>query len=96
MEVLINEFMANKKTPSDVYLITKEFSTPTEFSQYIERHAYISGSSCWDVLIDYCIKKEIEAESISKLINTSLKTKIEAEVRDLNLIKGKKESKLPF
>lgn len=88
--------MANITKPTDVFLITKKFATASEFSQHIEKLATVSNSSCWDVLIDYCSKNEIEPESISKIINASLKNKIEAELVELNLIKGKKTNKLPF
>ncbi len=96
MELIINEIMTNPNKITDVFLITKEFYTPTEFSQHIEKTANMSCNSCWDILIDYCSSNNIEPESMSKLINASLKAKIESEVLDLNLIKGKKPNKLPF
>ena len=45
---------------------------------------------------DYCIKKEIEIESISKFLTTALKAKIKEEALDLNLLKEKRKSKLPL
>ena len=87
--------MSNPEKITDTFLITKEFRTPAEFSYYIEQTAFHTGQSCMDVLIDHCIKNEIESESINKIINNSLKSKLEAEAQDLNLLKVK-SNKLPF
>jgi len=95
LEVISNQFMAEKQKPTDTFLITKQFRTPAEFSQHIEQIAVRTESSCMDVLIDYCIKSEIESESVNKIINNSLRAKLEAEAQDLNLLKVK-GNKLPF
>lgn len=85
----------NTPTPSDPFLITKEFKSSTEFSQHIELFAIKTGSYI-DAVVDYCEKKDIEIESIKKLLSPSLKEKIKAEAEDLNLITGNKTSKLPI
>jgi replication initiation and membrane attachment protein DnaB len=85
----------SKERMNDVYLLTKEFNTPSEFSQFIEKTSYSTRQSCMDVLIDYCEKKEIDLEGISRLLSASLKEKIRVEAQDLNLLKGK-ENKLPI
>jgi len=87
--------MANSDKLTDVYIITKKFNTPSEFSQHIERRAVHTKSTCMDILIDYCVSNDIEIESVNKLLSTSLKDKIEAEAQDLNLLKVK-ANKLPF
>lgn len=81
---------------SDVFLITKEFHTSTEFSQYIEKRAFTTKSPCMDMVVDYCLKKEIEIESMSKFLTASLKAKIKEEALDLNLLKEKRKSSLPI
>ena len=86
----------SKKDVSDIYLLTKEFTTATEFSYFIEVEASRTNSSCMDTLIDYCEKKEIEIEGISKFINSSLKERIKQEAIFLNLVKIKKEPRLEF
>jgi hypothetical protein len=48
-----------------------------------------------DLLVDYCVKNEIEMESVSVLLTTSLKEKIRAEAEELNMLK-RKDGKLPF
>ena len=95
LEVITNEFMAETQKPTDTFLITKEFRTPAEFSKYIENNSFRTEQSCMDVLLDYCLKNEIEADSVNKIINSSLKQKLEAEAQDLNLLKVK-SNKLPF
>jgi hypothetical protein len=94
-EVISNEFMAEKQKPTDTFLITKTFRTPAEFSLYVEQTAFRTGQPCMDVLLDFCMKHEIEAESVNKIINNSLRAKLEAEAQDLNLLKVK-GNKLPF
>ncbi len=81
---------------SDIFLVTKEFHTSTEFSQFIEKMAFNTQSPCMDNVVDYCIKKEIEIESISKFLTASLKSKIKEEALDLNLLKEKRKNKLPL
>ena len=80
---------------SNEFLITKQFKTSTEFSQYIEKQASQTGISCMDILVDYCIKREIEIESVSTMLTTSLKEKIRAEAEELNMLK-RKDGKLPL
>jgi len=87
--------MANPEKLTDVYVITKKFNTPSEFSQHIERRAVHTKSTCMDILLDYCLTNDIEIESVNKLLSTSLKDKIQAEAQDLNLLKVK-ANKLPF
>jgi hypothetical protein len=87
--------MANPEKLTDVFIITKKFNTPSEFSQHIERRAVHTRSTCMDILLDYCVTNDIEIESVNKLLSTSLKDKLQAEAQDLNLLKVK-ANKLPF
>ena len=80
---------------SDEFLITKRFKSSETFSQFIEKQALNSGSYI-DSIVDYCVKNEIEMESVKRLITSSLKDKIKAEAQSLNLVKGLKEGKLPI
>jgi hypothetical protein len=47
-----------------------------------------------DAVISYCKEMDIEIESISKLVNQSLKDKIRVEAEDANFLK--KTAALPF
>ena len=49
-----------------------------------------------DIICDYCIKKDIEIESVGKFLTTNLKAKIKEEALDLNLLKEKRQAKLPI
>ena len=61
MRVIIdNTIEMTEEKISDVFLVTKEFHTTTEFSQFIEKMAFNSDTGCLDILTDYCIKREIE------------------------------------
>jgi|TARA_B100001741_G_C16213681_1_gene441516 hypothetical protein len=97
MRVIIdNTIEMTEEKISDVFLVTKEFHTTTEFSQFIEKMAFNSDTGCLDILTDYCIKREIEVESVSKFLTASLKNKIKQEALELNLLKEKKKSSLPL
>lgn len=92
---MVDDFMSDNPKTTDVFLITKKWKTSSQFSQFIEKKAAIDKSTCIDVLLDYCLKNEIEIESVNKLLSSSLKEKLEAEAQDLNLLKVK-SNKLPF
>ena len=94
--VVDNTIEMTKEKVSDIFLVTKEFHTSTEFSQFIEKMAFNTQSPCMDIVCVYCIKKEIEIESVSKFLTSSLKAKIKEEALDLNLLKEKRKSKLPL
>ena len=47
--VVDNTIEMTKEKISDIFLITKEFHTSTEFSQYIEKISFNSGSPCMDL-----------------------------------------------
>lgn len=98
--VVDNVMETKKESISDVFLITKEFKTSTEFSLHIERKARrglmaIEGAGYIDVLVDYCVDRDIEIESIKKLLTPSLREKIKAEAESRNLLKTK-ANKLPL
>jgi hypothetical protein len=78
------------------FLITKEYNSATEFSRFIEKQSFENGIPCLDILLDYCVKKDIEMESVAVLLTTSLKEKIRAEAEELNMLKRKSGGKLPL
>ena len=84
--VVDNTIEMTEEKVSDVFLVTKEFHTSTEFSQFIEKSAFNAQTPCMDMVVDYCIKKEIEIESISKFLTANLKAKIKEEALDINLL----------
>ena len=64
------------------------------FSLEIEKMAQEKSISHMDAVLEYCKKKELEPESVTRLISKSLKDKIEANARDLNYLPN--QAKLPI
>lgn len=94
-KLIVDNDMTDTSKMTDVFLITKQFKTQVEFSQYIEKQSYNTKNPLIDCLVDYCTKQEIEIESVRKLLTPSLKEKIKEEAENLNLMK-EKTGKLPF
>jgi hypothetical protein len=79
---------------TDSLIITKKFRSPNEFSLYIEEKVLREKIGYMDAVIQYCEEIDIEIESISKLINQSLKDKIQNEAEENNFMKPR--GKLPL
>ena len=78
MHKVVDNVITDKPTMSDVSLITKEFRTSNDFSQHIEKMANVTNSYI-DAVVDYCERRDIEIESVKKLLSVSLKDKIKNE-----------------
>ena len=71
----------------DIGLIKNEmFKTANEFSLHIEQMVRDSKMTYMDAVLEYCKENYLEPEDVSKLINKSLKDKIEMNFRDLNYL----------
>ena len=79
---------------NDSFIITKRFRSPNEFSLYIEERVIREKIGYMDAIIQYCEEVDIEIESVSKLINQSLKDKVQDEAEENNFMK--KRGKLPL
>jgi hypothetical protein len=79
---------------TDSLIITKKFRSPNEFSLHIEERVFREKIGYMDAVIQYCTEVDIDIESISKLINQSLKDRIQTEAEDQNYLK--KRGKLPL
>jgi len=79
---------------TDTLVITKKFRSPNEFSLYIEERVVKEKIGYMDAVIQYCGEVDIDVEAISKLINQSLKDKIQIEAEEGNYFK--KRGKLPL
>ena len=70
------------------------FETANEFSMFIESLAVDKNLNVVDTILEYCEENYIEPEEISKLINRSLKDKLEISFIDMNYLP--KHSTLDF
>jgi hypothetical protein len=62
------------------------FKTSNEFSLHIEQLAREKRMSHMDAVLDYCKENYLEPEDVAKLINKSLKDKIEVDFREANYL----------
>ena len=60
--------------------------TPTKFSLLIEQMVQTKNITYMDACLDYCKEKEIEPNSIARLVNKSLKQKIQMEAEQLHFL----------
>ena len=64
----------------------KMFKTANEFSLHIEQIVRDKKMSYMDAVLEYCKENYLEPEDVSKLINISLKDKIDMNFRELNYL----------
>lgn len=62
------------------------FKTANEFSLHIEKLVQEKRLSYTDAVLDYCKENYLEPSDITKLINKSLKDKIEIEFQEMNYL----------
>ena len=60
--------------------------TPTKFSLLIEQMVQTKHISYMDACLEYCKEKEIEPNSIARLVNKALKQKIQMEAEQLHFL----------
>ena len=72
--------------------------TPKKFSLEIEKISSEKNINHLDSVVYYCDKNKMEIETVTKLITKALKTKIEANARELRLVSSDVEGmgKLPI
>ncbi len=68
--------------------------TTAKFSAMIEGMVKELNITYMDAIVHYCSRNDVEIETAAKLLNTVIKSKIEAEAIDLNFLP--KEAKLPL
>ena len=62
------------------------FKNSNEFSLHIEQLVNSKKMSHMDAVLEYCKENLLEPQDIARLINKSLKDKIEMNFRDLNYL----------
>ena len=66
--------------------IELDIITPTKFSLLIEQMVQTKNITYMDACLEYCKDKEIEPNSIARLVNKSLKQKIQMEAEALHFL----------
>ena len=79
---------------SNLIVMELSFLTPTKFSTLIEELVMSHKLTYMDACLHYCAENKIEPESLGRLVNKSLKQKIQVEAENLNFLK--KSSTLPL
>ena len=68
------------------FLQITNLHSPETFSVKIEVMAVDMGISHMDAIFHYCDEADIDLDIVPKLINKSLKDKLEVEARELNFL----------
>lgn len=75
--------------------MTLKVHTQTTFSQEIEKIVRHNKITYFEAVCDYVAANNIEPETVPRLLNVTIKQKIEAEATELNMInRGKRSAKL--
>ena len=77
-------------------LLQEKFLCQNKFTSDIEQLVLKSDLNYIEAIISYCEEKNIEFESVGKLISKPLKDKLKAEATELNYLKRTSRSKLPI
>ena len=76
-------------------IVSKQFTDMTiDLNLTIEEIVKNTELSYMEAVLDYAQKSEIEPEAMAKMLNQSIKDKIEVEAQSLNMLK--KTAKLPI
>ena len=87
--------MIKEKTFEDIS--GEKFLSPVKFCEEIERIVQNNdGFNYIDAIVSFCEEKEIEVDSISKLITKPLKEKLKRDALLLNYMKKTSKAKLPL
>ena len=84
--------------PKEVNPLEDKFLTPTKFSQEIERLVHDSNGliTYIEAVVTYCQEKEIELETVPKLLAKPLKERLKYEAQRLNYMKQSSKGVLPL
>lgn len=85
VENIERDLVDQEKVDEDLHLI---FSSPTEFSKFIETKSYLTSNTLVDTLLDFLEKYDVEPEKIKNLISDSLQSKIKQEFIHNGLLKS--------
>lgn len=63
-----------------------KFLTKKKFSENVEEEVYMKDISYMEAVVSICEKLDIDEENANKFLLPQIKSKIEAEARDLNFL----------
>ena len=69
--------------------------TPNKFAILVENLVRNKKISHWEAVLDYCKENDVDPSGMSKMINKSLKERLEVNAMDLRLLK-ERVGKLPI
>lgn len=81
-------------TLTNEFLISREFASKDEFSNWVEGYHHKTGIPRMDIVIEYCQTRDIDIETVAPLINKVLKERIRYEAEQARLMKP--TGRLPF
>ena len=94
--MLVNLFNTEMPDSKVTQALDDKFVSRKKFTEIIELFAQETGLSYIDAIVEYCEQKNIEVESVGKLISKPLKEKIRYEASELNYLKKTSLAKLPI
>ena len=74
-------------TLTNEYLISREFASANEFSNWVEQYHIQTKIPRMDIVIEYCQTRMIDIETVAPLINKVLKERIRLEAEQARLMK---------
>lgn len=74
-------------------IIESRFLSPDKFSLDIERYVIENQCNYIEAIISYCEEKEIELETVPKLLSKPLKERLKINAENLNFLKKNSKSK---
>ncbi len=95
--MLVNLFNIEMPTPKDIdKALNDKFISKEKFAEEIEKIVLTTSMNYIDAIVYYCQNKNIEVESVGKLISKPLKDKIKYDAMELNYLKKTSRAKLPL
>lgn len=78
-------------------VLEEKFFCPSRFAQEIESLVQTNPDMNYiDAIIDFCLRNNIDLESVPKLISKPLKEKIRYDAMELNFLKKTSKARLVF
>lgn len=74
-------------------IIESKFLSPEKFSLDIERYVIENQCNYIEAIVSYCEEKEIELETVPKLLSKPLKERLKINAEHLNFLKKTSKSK---